>query len=367
MLHLLSFRTKYFEGLAKHFYKVKIRNVNKETPDCVSIEFDITDELWPLFQFKQGQNITIKSHLDEGRRTYSICSSPLENKLKVAVKRVPKGVFSSYALEKLQPGDELEIMQPAGSFFTELHPSHKKYYIFFAAGSGITPIISIIKSVLAIEEHSTVALVYGNKNLQNIIFKEELEALKNRYMNRLSLTYVLSREQTESPINTGRIDKEKCESLNPLLQYEKADEFFICGPEQMIFTVKDFLMEIGIPASKIHFELFAAPATTTKKPQVKETGLDEYSNVTITVDGRTFEVPVPYQKVTILDAGLDRGINLPYSCKAGVCTTCRAKLLQGQVVMDCNYGLEDYEVEQGYILTCQSHPQSPECKVDFDA
>lgn len=353
--------------MAKHFYKVRIKNINRETTDCVSIEFDISDELWPLFQFRQGQNISIKSHLDEVRRTYSICSSPLEKKLKVAVKRVPKGVFSSYAVEQLRPGDELEIMQPAGSFFTEIDAAQKKHYIFFAAGSGITPIISIMKSVLAIENQSTVSLVYGNRNVQNIIFKEELEALKNKYMNRLSLTYILSREQTESPINTGRIDKEKCEALRPLLQYDKADEFFICGPEAMIFTVKDFLTGNGIPTSKIHFELFSAPTTVGQKTETpNEDHNTAQSQATITVDGRTYELPVPYEKVTILDAGLDRGINLPYSCKAGVCTTCRAKLLSGEVIMDCNYGLEDYEVEQGYILTCQAHPRTPEVNVDYD-
>lgn len=351
--------------MAKHFYKVKVRQVTRETQDCVSIEFDITDELWPLFQFKQGQSISIKSHLDDIRRAYSICTSPAEHKLRVAVKHVPNGVFSTYAVEKLQAGDELEIMQPAGSFFTELDPVHKKHYVFFAAGSGITPVISIIKAVLAIEKQSTVALVYGNRNINNIIFKEELEALKNLNMERLSLTYILSREQTESPINFGHIDMEKCEALSPVLNYEKVDDFFICGPEQMIFTVRDYLIGKGIPSTKIHFELFSAPVIT-KKPEVKEEPGTDKCRVTITVDGRTYEVPVPFQQETILDAGLDRGINLPYSCKGGVCTTCRAKLLEGHVEMDCNYGLEDYEVEQGYILTCQSHPRTQEVKVDFD-
>ncbi len=351
--------------MAKHFYKVKVSEIIKETQDCVSIAFDITDDLWPLFQFKQGQNITIKAHLDDIRRTYSICSSPVENKLKVAVKRVPNGVFSTYAVEKLLPGDELEIMQPAGSFFTEVNPEQKKSYVFFAAGSGITPVISIIKTILATESQSTVALVYGNKNVNNIIFREELESLKNRFLERLSLTYILSREQTESPLNSGHINAEKCEALKPILQYEHVDEFFVCGPEQMIFSVRDYLAGIGIPATKIHFELFLAPAAP-KKTETKPVADADKSRVTITVDGRTYVVPVPYQNETILDAGLDRGINLPYSCKGGVCTTCRAKLLEGNVEMDCNYGLEDYEVEQGYILTCQSHPRTPDVKVDFD-
>lgn len=356
--------------MAKHFHKVKIKNVQKETADCVSIEFDLSEDLQPLFSYKQGQNIVIRSHLDEVRRTYSICSSPLENKLTVAVKRVPKGVFSTYATEMLKAGDELEIMEPAGSFYTELNPGQKKQYVFFAAGSGITPVISIIKSILAIEKESSVSLIYGNRNVSSIIFKEQLEGLKNIYMERFSLTYIISREPTEAPLNSGRIDEQKLTELGKIIDFNKADELFICGPEEMIFTVKDFLKDKGIPVNKIHFELFTTPAINTGKAAVindgKPVNPKAGSDVSITVDGRTYEVNVPYKKPTILDAGLDMGINLPYSCKGGVCTTCRAKLLEGEVEMDCNYGLEDYEVEDGYILTCQAHPRTPICKVDFD-
>ncbi|MCO5284884.1 MAG: 2Fe-2S iron-sulfur cluster-binding protein [Chitinophagaceae bacterium] len=354
--------------MARHFHRIRVRKINKETSECVSIEFDIPEDKKDLFQFKQGQNITIKSDIDGGRRAYSICSSPLENRLAVAVKHIPNGVFSTFALEKLREGDELEIMEPAGSFFTELAVDQSKYYVFFAAGSGITPIISIIKTVLATEKDSRVALFYGNKSVSTIIFKDELEALKDRYMERCSLTYILSREQTDSPLNTGRIDNEKLQLLDPLFDFSKGDEFFVCGPEAMIFTVRDYLKEKGVAASKIHFELFNTPVAEEKKqeekPETKATSQE--SAVSITVDGRTYDLDVPYDRPTILDAGLDMGIDLPYSCKSGVCTTCRAKLLKGEVEMDCNYGLEDYEVEQGYILTCQSHPRTPECEVDYD-
>lgn len=358
--------------MARHFHKIKVKGIHKETPDCVTIEFDIPEELQTSFVYKQGQNITIKTHLDDIRRTYSISSSPLENKLVVAVKRVPKGVFSNYALETLKEGDELEIMEPAGSFFSELNSTQKKNYLFFAAGSGITPIISIIKTILQIEPQSTISLVYGNRNISSIIFREELEGLKNLYMERLVLTHIISREPTDSPLNTGRIDEDKLKELEKIINYKKADEIFICGPEKMIFTIRDFLIAKGIEEKKIHFELFITQGMQVSgsgepkpKPE-KEVVSEESSVVTILLDGRTYEVQVPYKNPTILDAGLNEDINLPYSCKGGVCTTCRAKLLEGKVEMDCNYGLEDYEVEQGYILTCQSHPRTPVCRVDYD-
>ncbi|MCO6496620.1 MAG: 2Fe-2S iron-sulfur cluster binding domain-containing protein [Chitinophagaceae bacterium] len=354
--------------VARHFHRIKVKKITKETPECVSIEFDIPEEKLELFAYKQGQNITIKSDIDDKRRAYSICSSPLENKLTVAVKRIPDGVFSTFALEKLKEGDELEIMEPAGSFYTELNPAQSKYYVFFAAGSGITPIISIIKTVLATEPESRVALFYGNKSVATIIFKDELEGLKDKYMNRFALTHVLSKEQTDSPLNTGRIDPEKLKLAEPLFSISKADDFFVCGPEAMIFAVRDYLVDAGVESSKIHFELFNTPVAEEKKKEEKqpEAVSGEESDVAITVDGRTYEIKVPYETPTILDAGLDMGIDLPYSCKSGVCTTCRAKLLKGEVEMDCNYGLEDYEVEAGYILTCQSHPRTPECEVDYD-
>lgn len=358
--------------MSKQFHKVRVKSIRRETAECVSIEFDITEDLRPLFDFKQGQNVTIKSHLDDVRRTYSICSSPLENRLAVAVKKVPDGVFSRYALEVLQPGDELEIMQPAGSFYTELLPGQKKNYLFLAAGSGITPVISIIKSVFETELESTVTLVYGNRNASSIIFKEELEGLKNLHLTRFNLIYIISREPTESPLHSGRIDVAKLAELEKVVHYKAMDEIFICGPEAMIFTARDYFKALGIDGKKIHFELFttaamqAQGAASANKTDTSIMSTTDVSDVKITVDGRTYEVAVPYKKPTILDAGLNMGINLPYSCKGGVCTTCRAKLLEGEVEMDCNYGLEDYEVEEGYILTCQAHPRTSVCVVDYD-
>jgi ring-1,2-phenylacetyl-CoA epoxidase subunit PaaE len=353
--------------LALRFHKLAVKNIKHETSDCVSIAFEIPTEIKEEFRFTQGQNITIKTEFDEARRSYSICTSPLDNELRVAVKKVTNGIFSTYAMEKLKEGDVLEVMPPTGTFFTEVKVSNKKEYIFFAAGSGITPTISIIKTILLTEKYSNVTLVYGNKNLSSIIFKEEIEALKDRYLQRFSVYHILSRERTESDFNFGRIDVGKLSHLSRLVDFNAVDDFFICGPEQMIFTVKDFLTGWGIAPEKIHFELFTTP--TRKNIQiytpVKETAQGG-SEVTIKVDGRSFNLILDYNSNTILDGGLAEGIDLPFACKGGVCCSCKAKLIEGKVEMEANYGLEDSEVKEGYILTCQSHPRSKKVVVDYD-
>lgn len=353
--------------MALHFHKLTVKDIKAETADCVSISFDVPEKLKEEFRFTQGQNITIKTNLDDVRRSYSICSSPLENDLRVAVKKVANGVFSTFATEKLKKGDSLDVMQPTGTFFTEVKPSNRKDYVFFAAGSGITPVISIIKTILLTENHSKVTLVYGNKNMASIIFKEEIEGLKDKHLQRFRVYYILSRERTESDFNYGRIDVAKCNHLSKLINIEAIDDFFICGPEQMIFTVKDFLGGWGVKADKIHFELFTTP--TRKNTQIytaaKQTS-EEGSEVTIKVDGRTYDFMLDYNSNTILDAGLAEGIDLPFACKGGVCCSCKAKLLEGKVEMEANYGLEDSEVKDGFILTCQSHPRSKKIVVDYD-
>jgi ring-1,2-phenylacetyl-CoA epoxidase subunit PaaE len=353
--------------LALHFHKLTVKEIINETSDCVSISFEVPKELEKEFSFKQGQNITIKTDLDDTRRSYSICSSPLEKELRIAVKKVPNGVFSTFATEKLKPGDELEIMPPTGTFFTEVKSSNRKDYVFFAAGSGITPVISIIKTILLTENHSKVTLVYGNKNISSIIFKEEIEALKDKHLERFRVYYILSRERTEADFNYGRIDVSKCNHLSKLINIEAIDDFFICGPEQMIFTIKDFLTGWGIKSEKIHFELFTTP--TRKNTQIYTTAkqtAEEGSEVTIKVDGRSYDIILDYNSNTILDAGLAQGIDLPFACKGGVCCSCKAKLIEGKVEMEANYGLEDSEVKDGFILTCQSHPRSKKVIVDYD-
>lgn len=355
--------------MAIHFHKLTVQDVRKETPDCVSIAFEIPAAIQKDFQYIQGQNITIRTFNEgeEARRSYSICSSPLENELRVAVKKVEGGLFSTFANEQLKKGDELEVLPPTGTFFPKPIPTDRNDYVFFAAGSGITPIISIIKTILLTEHNSSVTLVYGNKNLQSIIFKEEIEALKDKYLRRFRVYYILSREKTEADFNYGRIDESKCNHLSKLINFNIIDDFFICGPEKMIYTVKDFLCGWGINPDKIHFELFTTPTREhTKIYEAVEQTSEDGSEITVKIDGRSFDFNLDFNGKTILDAGLAQGADLPFACKGGVCCTCKAKLLEGDVEMEANYGLEKSEVKAGFILTCQSHPRSKKVVVDYD-
>lgn len=356
-----------------HFHPLRVKKVEQETEDCVAIEFDVPAELKEAFRFTQGQNLTIRKVLngEELRRNYSICTSPFDNKLKVAVKKVEGGLFSTWAAEELKAGDVLDVLPPTGKFYTELYPSQRKSYVAFAAGSGITPILSIIKTTLLIEPQSSFTLVYGNRSKASIIFKEELEALKDKFIDRFRIYHILSREKTDALINQGRIDTEKLDLLfDKVIDLKRSDEFFLCGPEEMIFCVKNYLTEKGVATEKIHFELFTVPGqkqtTTNQKPQTTNDSGPK-AKINIKVDGILFDFDLPYENESILDAALKHGADLPYACKGGVCTTCKAKLLQGKVTMDVNWGLEPDEVEKGYVLTCQSHPQSETIFLDFDA
>ncbi len=357
--------------MAVHFHKLKIKTIKKETPDCVSIAFDIPTELKTAFTFEQGQNITLKKNVDgeELRRSYSICTAPFENELKVAIKKVDGGKFSTYANDILKEGDEIEVLPPTGKFNTKLEPRNCKKYLAFAAGSGITPILSIIKTTLQTEQHSSFTLVFGNRSRNSIIFFEELEGLKNKYLQRFNFINILSREKTDTTINYGRIDKQKLTELNKLVNYSSIDDYFICGPEEMIFCVKEFLEATGIEQKKIHFELFITPGQKQSAMGNRQLANEESgpsSKITVKLDGRSFDFDLGFNGENILDAALKQGADLPFACKGGVCCTCKAKLLQGEVEMDVNWGLEHEEVEQGFILTCQSHPTTEKVVVDFD-
>ena len=356
-----------------HFHPLRVKKVEKETEDCVSIEFEVPENLKETFQFKQGQTLTIKKLFngEELRRNYSICSSPFDNQLKVAVKKVDGGIFSEYANEKLRPGDTLEVLPPTGKFYTELGATQKKNYVAFAAGSGITPILSIIKTTLNTESKSRFTLVYGNRTKNSIIFKEELESLKDKFINRFRVYHILSREKTDAEINNGRIDVAKLDLLfSKLIDLENCDEFFLCGPEEMIFCIKGYLAGRGVAENKVHFELFTIPGQKKsevrgQKPEMEDKG--PKAKVSVKLDGILFDFDLGYESESILDAALKKGADLPYACKGGVCTTCKAKLVEGEVIMDVNWGLEPDEVEAGYILTCQSHPKTQKITVDFDA
>ncbi len=358
--------------MSLHFHTLAVKDIRKETDDCVSVAFDIPPSLENDFRFEQGQNITIRKIIngEELRRNYSICTSPGEQELRVAIKAMPYGRFSTWANTSLKKGDPLEIMPPTGKFNTPLNPTAKKNYLAFAAGSGITPVMSIIKTTLKTEPGSHFTLVYGNRNRRSIIFREELEHLKNKYMNRLQLVHILSREEPESSILFGRIDENKCSALNGhLVNMKDFDEVFICGPEQMIFSVRDYLKANDFPEEHIHFELFTTPTQIRQIDQIKtqqkgEAG--ELSRIQVKIDGIVTSFELPIQGDTILNAALRHGADLPYACKGGMCATCKARLIEGKVEMDVNYALEKDEVAAGFILTCQSHPLTESVFVDYD-
>lgn len=353
-----------------HFYPLKISKLIKETDDCVSLEFDVPEESKEVFGYKQGQHVTLKKIIDgeDVRRSYSICTSPKENRLKVAIKKVDGGAFSTFANEKLQAGEELEVMPPSGSFNTDLKPEQTKNYVGFAGGSGITPIISILKSVMDTEPQSSFTLVYANRGSDSIVFKEEIEGLKNKYMERLNVFHVFSDEHAEFPLFEGFVDKEKVTAFSKnLIDLNDTDEFFICGPEPMMLEIQAALLDLKVEKSKIHIELFTSPVgklgTGTGKKQ------SDYKKVkckvTIQIDGVKNEFDYNSND-SILDAAAKQGADLPYACKGGVCCTCKARLLEGEVDMAVNYALEEDEIEKGYILSCQAHPKTDKVVLSFD-
>ena len=356
--------------MAVHFHRLKIKDIKKETADCVSISFDIPETLTALFEFKEGQNITIKGNIDgeEIRRSYSLCTAPHENELRVAVKKVAGGSFSQFANDVLKPGDMLEVLPPTGKFNAKLHAAKNGNYLAIAAGSGITPILSIIKHTLRSQPNSSFTLIYGNRDRNSIIFFDELEGLKNKYIERFNFINILSRERTDTEIFYGRINEQKLIALEKLVPYKKFDEIYLCGPEEMIFTANDYFQQQGIEKEKIHFELFTTPGQKKSTTNIQQAAVSTgpKSNITIRLDGRSFDFDLGFNSSSILDAALQQGADLPYACKGGVCATCRAKLLEGEVDMEVNYALEKEELEQGFILTCQSHPRTEKVVVDFD-
>ncbi len=354
-----------------HFHNLTVKKVVRETDDCVSVTFSVPDDLKEIFQFKPGQSLTFRQQLAgaEARRSYSICSAPADGTLRVAIKKVEGGLFSTWA-QNLKQGDVLEVMPPVGSFGTELNPDNKKSYVAFAAGSGITPVLSIAKSALQTEPHSTFTLVYGNRTKGSIIFKEELEALKDKFIDRFRLIHILSRERSETEINSGRIDVPKLEQLfSKLIDAEKVDDYFLCGPEEMIFCIKGFLEARGVAKEHIHFELFTIPgqkASVVKTEEKPVSNSGPRAQVGVKLDGIMFNFELPFEGQSILDAALAQGADLPYACKGGVCCTCKARLVEGEVKMEVAWGLEQEEIDKGFILTCQSHPTTEKVVVDFD-
>ena len=349
------------------FHDLTISNVRPLTDQSVCVSFDVPVDLKPLFEFLPGQYLTLRDTIDgeDVRRSYSICSSSNNGVLEVGVKHVPDGLFSSRAME-LTAGETLSVMPPQGRFTAELGGIN--HYLLIAAGSGITPCLSIATSVLEAESESQITLVYGNQSSASIMFKAELNALKDRYTDRLQVFHVLSREQQDIELTNGRIDGDKIKAFFKagLILDRAIDGTYICGPEDMIKGVSSALIDLGISKSEIHFELFTTAKSEKKRKKVSQTPVADTTEVSITLDGTTRLFGLDHDNETVLAAAQRAGLDLPFSCEGGMCCTCRCKIVSGEAKMDVNYSLQDWEVEAGYTLACQARPTSKNLALDFD-
>jgi ring-1,2-phenylacetyl-CoA epoxidase subunit PaaE len=353
------------------FHPLTIAHVGNETRDTIAVTFAVPAELQDSFKYQQGQHLTLRAKIGEEdvRRSYSICSAVQDGALRVAIKRTQGGLFSSWANDTLQAGHTIEVMPPMGHFNVPLDAANRKHYLAFAAGSGITPILSIVKTTLAAEPHSSFTLFYGNRASSSVIFRDELSDLKDTYMERLKLAYVMSREQQDIELFNGRITKDKAaQFLQHWVRVEDIDTAFICGPEDMMHGVSEALQEAGMPKAHIKVELFAAsiPKYAHQPRAASATAAHQQTEVTVIMDGNAASFTMEQDKESLLDAGLRAGLDMRYSCKGGVCSTCRCKVIEGKVDMDANYALEDYEIARGYVLSCQSFPTTARVVIDFD-
>ncbi|MBI3510057.1 MAG: 2Fe-2S iron-sulfur cluster binding domain-containing protein [Bacteroidetes bacterium] len=354
------------------FHKLRIKEITHETPDTVSVVFDVPENLRSEFAYVQGQYLTLKLHVngEELRRSYSLCSSPVaDTEYRIAIKKVKDGRGSKFVNDEMKAGDEVEVMTPLGNFHSPIDASNEINYFLFAGGSGITPMFSILKTVLHSESKSKVTLVYGNRDEQSIIFRKQLEKIVAESNGRLKIIHVLEHTETENEfIQKGLLTKEK---VNSILEKHAVisgnNEYFICGPGPMMDNVKNALTEMKADAKRIHIEYFTAVADAVKAAEASSAnGNVITSKVTIIMDGQKVNIDLPSNGQAILDAALDADLDVPYACKGAVCCTCRAKLMEGKVTMDQNFALTDDEVAQGYILTCQSHPASERVVVNYD-
>ncbi|MDI4235361.1 phenylacetate-CoA oxygenase/reductase subunit PaaK [Bradyrhizobium sp. Arg237L] len=356
-------------SLAPRFHRLAVHDLRRETADAISMTFAIPKELASDYSFAPGQYLTLRTMLDgeEVRRSYSICSGPDDGELRIAVKKVDGGAFSNWAAEDLKTGDELDVMTPTGRFGVAPAPEEARIYVGFAAGSGITPILSIIKGVLAREPQSRFFLFYGNRSTSGMLFLEELEELKDRFMQRFSLFHVISGEEQDIPILHGRLDGEKVRVLlRSLVPAASVDHVFICGPIGMSEEIEVTCRELGLGDDKIHVERFVSEFGGKPRPKkIVEPGAPPKAMASLIIDGKRREVPVADGEA-ILDAALRAGIDLPFACKGGMCSTCRAKLVEGKAEMELNYSLEPWELQAGFILTCQARPCSDKVVVDYD-
>jgi|TARA_R110002020_G_scaffold474772_3_gene707309 ring-1,2-phenylacetyl-CoA epoxidase subunit PaaE len=353
------------------FHNLSVKDIYKETDDCSVITFNVPSELETEFKFRQGQHLTLKADIngEDVRRSYSLCSGPVDGEWKVAVKKILGGKFSSFVNDSLQAGDTLEVMAPSGTFGVEVSPEKAKNYLFFAAGSGITPVLSMVKAHLASEPNSTCKLFYVNKTAKSIIFKEELEQLRNQYFGRFEIYYFLTKERRDIELFNGRFDDEKMAVLSKtFIDIPDTDEVFLCGPEKMVEFVSNYLVEAGLPKDLIHFELFVkglSDEDIARQERLAKQNV-EGTEVVIVDGGKEFEFTMTKEYDNILDAALGAGADLPFACKGGVCSTCKCEVLEGAIEMKINYALDDKEVSQNLVLSCQAVPTTDRVKVDFD-
>jgi ring-1,2-phenylacetyl-CoA epoxidase subunit PaaE len=359
-----------------HFHSLKIHDVRRETKDCVSIAFDVPNDLRHVFAFKAGQYVNVRAMIDgeEIRRSYSLCSAPHSGEWRIAVKRVDDGAFSQFANASLKTGDSIDVMPPDGKFVFEADRDEEQHVLAVAAGSGITPILSIVTTLLEREPNSRVTLIYGNRHVRDIIFKEAIEDLRDRFLTRFQVVHVLSQEPQDSPISNGRVDKKKiqtiCSKINRIARLNRA---YVCGPGLMIDETVSTLIECGLDDSKIFRERFTAGSSPSRSKNVfgastkSAREIAPSAEVTIIADGIERVLRVPFEGASVLEVALAASIDAPYACKAAVCCTCRAQVLEGKVKMDANFTLEQHEVNRGFVLTCQSHPITPVVKISYDA
>jgi ring-1,2-phenylacetyl-CoA epoxidase subunit PaaE len=357
--------------MTPQFHTLTVADLRRETPEAVSLAFAVPEALREAYRFLPGQHVTVKKAVGdvELRRSYSICSGADEGELRIAVKQQAGGVFSQFVNRQVKPGDAFDVMTPTGHFTAPLDPAAARAYLGIAAGSGITPLLSLVKTVLAREERSRFFLLYGNRTTQSIMFRAALEELKDRYLGRFSLTHVLSREAQDVAMLSGRIDAGKLglflRSLPPVAAIDHA---FICGPATLLDTAEQVLLAAGMPRARLHVERFTvdgmpAPA----RPATVETAAPRriLAEAEAVLDGASHRFAIA-QGETVIDAALGAGLELPYSCRGGMCCTCRARLIEGEVTMDHNYSLERWELEAGYVLTCQARPKTARLKLDYD-
>ena len=355
--------------LAPRFHRLAVKDLRRETRDAVSLTFAIPDELKDDYRFLPGQYLTLRTTMDgeEVRRSYSICSGPDDGEMRIAVKKVDGGAFSSWAADELKSGDEIDVMTPTGRFGVAPAPEASRIHVGFAAGSGITPILSIIKSLLAREPNSRFFLFYGNRSADGMLFRQALEELKDRFLDRFSVFHVISGEEQDIPILHGRLDGDKVRVLlGSLVPAPTIDHVFICGPTGMSDEIEATCREIGIAADRIHIERFVSGLGGKPRPKAAvPASAPPKAFAALIIDGKRREVPVA-EGEAILDAALRAGVDLPFACKGGMCSTCRARLVEGEAKMDINYSLEPWELEKGFVLTCQAKPVTGRIVVDYD-